>query len=65
MFKRFLAVLTARNLEFFRDRSALGWNLLFPVLLVIGFAVIFNNDNPSLYKFGYVGEITGATNQSI
>jgi ABC-type multidrug transport system permease subunit len=57
MFKRFLAVLTARNLEFFRDRSALGWNLLFPVLLVIGFAVIFNNDNPSLYKFGYVGNL--------
>ena len=57
MFKRFLAVLTARNYEFFRDRSALGWNLMFPVLLVVGFAFIFKNDNPTLYKFGYLGEL--------
>ncbi len=52
MFKRFLAVLVARNYEFTRDRSALGWNLVFPVLMVIGFAFVFSNDNPTLYKVG-------------
>ncbi|WP_372769053.1 ABC transporter permease [Pseudoalteromonas sp.] len=57
MFKRFLAILVARNYEFFRDRSALGWNLVFPVLLVIGFAFVFKNDNPTLFKIGYLGNL--------
>jgi len=54
--KRFLAMLHARNLEFIRDRAALGWNLIFPVLLVIGFAMIFSNENRELYKVGVLGE---------
>lgn len=57
MFKRFFAVLIARNYEFFRDRSALGWNLAFPILLVVGFAFIFKNDNPTLFKVGYLGDL--------
>ena len=32
--KRLWSILKARNLEFFRDRSAFGWNFLFPFLLV-------------------------------
>ena len=36
MTRRFLAVLKARNLEFLRDRAALGWNIVLPVLIVIG-----------------------------
>jgi len=54
--KRFLAMLHARNLEFVRDRAALGWNIIFPILLVIGFAMIFSNDNRELYKVGVIGE---------
>ncbi len=54
MFKRFLAVFTARNYEFFRDRSALGWNIIFPVLLVVGFAFIFSGDGKTLYKIGLI-----------
>ena len=56
MFKRFLAILIARNYEFTRDRSALGWNLVFPVLMVVGFAFVFSNDNPTLYKVGVLHE---------
>jgi len=41
-------------MEFFRDISALGWNLVFPVVLVFGFSFIFSSDNESLYKVGYV-----------
>ena len=37
--KRLLAVFIARNKEFLRDRSALAWNILFPVLIVGGFAI--------------------------
>lgn len=41
-------------MEFFRDVSALGWNLIFPVVLVFAFSFIFSDDNENLYKVGYV-----------
>jgi len=50
--KRFFAVFKARNIEFFRDRSALGWNLLFPVLLLVGFSFIFSGEGRPAYKVG-------------
>ncbi|MBU2279226.1 MAG: ABC transporter permease [Gammaproteobacteria bacterium] len=50
--KRFLAVLKARNLEFWRDKSSLAWNFIFPVLLVAGFAVVFGNGNKAEFKIG-------------
>lgn len=50
--KRFFAVFKARNLEFWRDKSSLAWNFIFPVLLVAGFAVVFGNDNKAEYKIG-------------
>ena len=53
---RFLAVLRARNYEFFRDRAAWGWNVLFPVLVVMGFAYAFSGDSLDLYKVGVYGE---------
>ena len=37
--KKFLAVLKARTMEFVRDRGTFVWNLLFPILMVAGFAV--------------------------
>ncbi|MFD2168000.1 ABC transporter permease [Thalassotalea euphylliae] len=54
--KRFMAVFKARNLEFFRDKSSLGWNLFFPVLLLVGFAFVFGNDEKAIYKVGVIGE---------
>ena len=50
--KRFLAVLHARNLEFLRDKSTLGWNIFFPVIIVFGFAFAFSGDQIDLYKVG-------------
>ncbi len=50
--KRFLAVFKARNLEFWRDKSSLAWNFIFPVLLVAGFAVVFSNGNKAEFKIG-------------
>ena len=52
--RSFLAILKARNLEFIRDRATLSWNLLFPVLLIIGFAFMFGSDDKALYKVGVV-----------
>jgi ABC-type multidrug transport system permease subunit len=42
----------ARNMEFFRDRAAFGWNFLFPFLLIAGFAIIFGGKEYTEYKIG-------------
>jgi ABC-type multidrug transport system permease subunit len=56
--KRFLAILHARNMEFIRDKSSLGWNILFPLLLVLGFAAVFSGDTPAMFKVGVIGDTT-------
>ena len=47
---RLVAMTWARSLEFRRDRSALGWNIGFPVLMVGGFALIFSGPGQPLFK---------------
>ncbi len=54
--KRFFAILHARNMEFLRDKSAFGWNVLFPLLLVLGFAVVFAGEPKPLFKVGVMGD---------
>ncbi len=51
-FKRLWAMFTARNLEFFRDRAAFGWNFLFPFLIIAGFGIVFGGKSFSEYKAG-------------
>lgn len=58
MIHRLYAVVVARNMEFIRDRSTLGWNVVMPLLLIIGFAMIFDGDARDIYKVGYHGELT-------
>jgi ABC-2 type transport system permease protein len=55
--KRFLAILHARNMEFIRDKSSLGWNILFPLLLVLGFAAVFSGEPKAMFKVGVAGDI--------
>jgi ABC-2 type transport system permease protein len=50
--KRLWAIFKARNYEFFRDRSAFGWNFIFPFLLVAGFSIMFGGEGKSEYKIG-------------
>ncbi len=54
--RRFWAVFVCRNREFLRDRSALTWNLLFPVSLIAGFAFAFSGSGLDLYKVGVMGD---------
>jgi len=49
-FSRLLAIWHARNLEFLRDRSTLVFNFLFPLALVVAFAVIFGGQPRALFK---------------
>jgi ABC-2 type transport system permease protein len=51
---KFLAILNARNKEFFRDKASLSWNIMFPILLLIGFAFIFSGGGKALYKVGLI-----------
>lgn len=53
-FQRFRAAAIARSLEFLRDRSALAWNLLFPVLMVLGFAAIFSGPGQPVFKVAVI-----------
>ncbi|MGH8481758.1 MAG: ABC transporter permease [Nevskiaceae bacterium] len=54
---RLKAMTWARTLEFLRDRSALGWNIAFPVLMVAAFALVFSGPGQPLFK---VAVISGA-----
>lgn len=56
--RRFLSILKARNLEFLRDRAALGWNIVLPVLIVIGMWFIFSGGEKPLFK---VAVLDGST----
>ena len=50
------AVMVARQKEFYRDRSSMGWNLAFPFFIVLGFSFVFSNGNQKLYKVGLRGD---------
>lgn len=53
--KRMLAVFNARTKEFWRDKSSLAWNLLFPFILLIGFYFVFGQSQP-IFKVGLMAE---------
>ena len=50
MIGRYLAVLKTRNLEFLRDRAALGWSVILPVFIVVGMWLIFSGGDKPLFK---------------
>jgi ABC-type multidrug transport system permease subunit len=56
MMKRIWATFYARSLEFVRDRSTLGWNLILPVALVFGLAFVFSGEGQPLFKVGVVAD---------
>lgn len=62
MWKRVYALFVARNTEFFRDRSALAWSILLPILIIVVFAYAFTDDNPEKFKVAYLE--AAASNQS-
>jgi len=53
---RLWAMVWARSLEFLRDRSALAWNLLFPLVAVAGIAVIFAGPGQPLFKAAVIAD---------
>lgn len=53
--RRLLALLKARNLEFFRDKGSFFWNLFFPLFLIFGLHFAFSGNRTTLYKVGTLG----------
>jgi ABC-type multidrug transport system permease subunit len=53
--KRVIAAFVARNREFMRDRTAVSWNIVMPVLIVMGFAFAFSTDSSDIFKVGLYG----------
>jgi ABC-2 type transport system permease protein len=58
--KKFWAVFVARNLEFFRDKSTLVFNLALPILLVFGFAFAFPAGGGTTFTVATVGNAPAA-----
>lgn len=54
--RKFSAIFKARTMEFVRDRGTFFWNLLFPVVLVFGFAFAFSGQDQTLFTVGIIGE---------
>ena len=54
MIYRIWTIFIARTKEFYRDRSALGWNVIFPILIIVGFSVVFRSDSSPILKVGIV-----------
>lgn len=57
--KRILAILMARNREFYRDSAGLIWNILMPVMMIVAFAFIFGAGSQTLLKVGLINSNSG------
>ena len=56
MWKRVYALFVARNTEFFRDKAALTWSILLPILIIFVFAYAFTDENPEKFKVAMVSD---------
>jgi ABC-2 type transport system permease protein len=61
--KAFGAMVKARTMEFIRDRGTFFWNLLFPAVLVFGFAFAFSGNTEKILKIGVLSSENKLENQ--
>ncbi|HCS27520.1 MAG TPA: ABC transporter permease [Spongiibacteraceae bacterium] len=52
---KFWALFAARNMEFYRDRAALSWAFIFPLLIIVGCALAFSRPDETIIRLGVVG----------
>ena len=57
--REFLALLVARNKEYYRDRASISWAFLFPLLVIIACALAFSNPDNSVFRIGVHGDMSG------
>lgn len=58
MFKsrRMMAVMQARFREFYRDTASWSWNLIMPILFILGFAFIFSGEQQDQFKVAVINK---------
>ncbi|MEM8593416.1 MAG: ABC transporter permease [Pseudomonadota bacterium] len=54
--KSFIALLVARNKEFYRDKGSLAWAVLFPVMAIIGCTLVFSSEQNTLFSVGVLND---------
>lgn len=59
--KTFMALLWARNKEFYRDKGSLTWAVILPVIIIIAIALAFSREGQELFKIGVLIESEGAS----
>lgn len=61
---RLWRLFVARNKEFYRDRGSMAWNMLFPILIIGGFAFAYGGKPKPLFSIGIVerGTVTVSEN---
>jgi len=55
--KSFLAILSARNKEYYRDKASLAWAFMFPLVVIVACAVAFSNPDTSIFRVGVHGDM--------
>lgn len=48
--KKLLALINARNKEFYRDKTAMGWTLIFPIIVLLGFTYGYSGKQDPILK---------------
>ncbi|HLS98273.1 MAG: ABC transporter permease [Porticoccaceae bacterium] len=56
--KQFLAILVARNKEYYRDKGSVAWAFLFPLLVIVACALAFSNPDTSVFRVGLHGDFS-------
>lgn len=59
MLQRIYAIFAARNREFMRDRGALAWNIIMPVIFMFGLAFAFSGEGRDQYTVGVLQSTPG------
>ncbi|HSC75493.1 MAG TPA: ABC transporter permease [Pseudomonadales bacterium] len=54
--KTFLALLLARNKEFYRDRASISWAVILPVIIIMAVSVAFSGRDQQLFKIGLLAQ---------
>lgn len=50
--KAFLALLLARNKEFYRDRASISWAVILPIIIIMAVSIAFSGRDQQLFKVG-------------
>lgn len=50
--KAFIALLLARNKEFYRDHASISWVIILPVIIIIAVSIAFSGRDQQLFKIG-------------